>query len=254
MDHFGASACPTCRRPFEHLPDVCVPLHRFLARAFPVEYARRLRETHEEEETKECFSPSPALDLDLGALRLTDKKNHDDDDDDDDAKNASPLAFFDALERAPAVRGADDPALERVFLCGFRDDRTDGPDSEHAQETSAARARVARPGGSDVRPRGVRDVRRNAFGLSRRSRCDLRVGTAGSAGRFATETAQRPVPRLRRSRRRKRAARGVPPAARPDARVRRGETRRRRGRPRGSPFPGVLRPSHRARFSLEPFA
>ena len=78
MDHFGASACPTCRRPFEHLPDVCVPLHRFLARAFPVEYARRLRETHEEEETKECFSPSPALDLDLGALRLTDKKDHDD--------------------------------------------------------------------------------------------------------------------------------------------------------------------------------
>ena len=74
MDHFCASACPTCRRPFEHLPDVCVPLHRFLARAFPVEYARRLRETHEEEETKECFSPSPALDLDLGALRLTDKK------------------------------------------------------------------------------------------------------------------------------------------------------------------------------------
>ena len=128
MDHFGASACPTCRRPFEHLPDVCVPLHRFLARAFPVEYARRLRETHEEEETKECFSPSPALDLDLGALRLTDKK------DDDDSKNASPLAFFDALERAPAVRGADDPALERVFLCGFRDDRADGPDSEHAQK------------------------------------------------------------------------------------------------------------------------
>ena len=139
MDHhLGASACPTCRRPFEHLPDVCVPLHRFLARAFPVEYARRLRETHEEEETKECFSPSPALDLDLGALRLTDKKDHDDDDD-DDAKNASPLAFFDALERAPAVRGADDPVLERVFLCGFSDDRTDGPDSEHAQKHARRR-------------------------------------------------------------------------------------------------------------------
>ena len=144
MDHFGASACPTCRRPFEHLPDVCVPLHRFLARAFPVEYARRLRETHEEEETKECFSPSPALDLDLGALRLTDKKDHhDDDDDDDDAKNASPLAFFDALERAPAVRGADDPVLERVFLCGFSDDRTDGPDSEHARK-HARRGHAAR--------------------------------------------------------------------------------------------------------------
>ena len=141
MDHFCASACPTCRRPFEHLPDVCVPLHRFLARAFPVEYARRLRETHEEEETKECFSPSPALDLDLGALRLTDKKDHDDDD--DDAKNASPLAFFDALERAPAVRGADDPVLERVFLCGFSDDRTDGPDSEHAQK-HARRGHAAR--------------------------------------------------------------------------------------------------------------
>jgi hypothetical protein len=122
---------------------VCVPLHRFLARAFPVEYARRLRETHEEEETKECFSPSPALDLDLGALRLTDKKDHDDDDDDDDAKNASPLAFFDALERAPAVRGADDPVLERVFLCGFSDDRTDGPDSEHARK-HARRGHAAR--------------------------------------------------------------------------------------------------------------
>jgi hypothetical protein len=121
---------------------VCVPLHRFLARAVPVEYARRLRETHEEEETKECFSPSPALDLDLGALRLTDKKNHDDDDD-DDAKNASPLAFFDALERAPAVRGADDPVLERVFLCGFSDDRTDGPDSEHARK-HARRGHAAR--------------------------------------------------------------------------------------------------------------
>ena len=119
MDHFGVSACPTCRQPFEHLPDVCVPLHRFLARAFPAEYARRLRETHEEEETKECFSPNPALDLDLdlNTLQLT-KKTKDDDDD----ANASPLAFFDALERAPAVRGADDPALERVFLCGFRDE------------------------------------------------------------------------------------------------------------------------------------
>jgi hypothetical protein len=253
MDHFGASACPTCRRPFEHLPDVCVPLHRFLARAFPVEYARRLRETHEEEETKECFSPSPALDLDLGALRLTDKKNHDDDDD-DDAKNASPLAFFDALERAPAVRGADDPALERVFLCGFRDDRTDGPDSEHAQKQARR--------GHALRDPVVLTCGHAACATCAETRLDFRddrdatsaSGTAGSAGRFATETAQRPVPRLRRSRRRKRAARGVPPAARPDARVHRGETRRRRGRPRGSPFPGVLRPSHRARFSLEPFA
>ena len=130
MDHFGVSACPTCRQPFEHLPDVCVPLHRFLARAFPAEYARRLRETHEEEETKECFSPEPALDLDLGALRLTEKKE-DDEDDGDDAAKASPLAFFDALERAPAMRGADDPALERVLLCGFRDDRElRGPDSK----------------------------------------------------------------------------------------------------------------------------
>lgn len=113
MDHFGASACPTCRQPFEHLPDVCVPLHRFLARAFPAEYARRLRETHEEEETKECFSPSPALDLDLG--ELIDKKE-------EDEKNASPLAFFDALEHAPAVIGVDDPKLHSLFLCGFQDD------------------------------------------------------------------------------------------------------------------------------------
>jgi hypothetical protein len=94
-------------------PDVCVPLHRFLARAFPKEYARRLRETHEEEETKECFSPSPALDLDLG--ELIDKKE-------EDEKNASPLAFFDALERAAAVRVVDDPKLHKLFLCGFQDD------------------------------------------------------------------------------------------------------------------------------------
>ena len=32
------------------------------------------------------------------------------------------------------MRGADDPVLERVFLCGFSDDRTDGPDSEHARK------------------------------------------------------------------------------------------------------------------------
>ena len=216
MDHFCASACPTCRRPFEHLPDVCVPLHRFLARAFPVEYARRLRETHEEEETKECFSPSPALDLDLGALRLTDKKDHDDDDDDDDdAKNASPLAFFDALERAPAVRGADDPVLERVFLCGFSDDRTDGPDSEHAQK-HARRGHAARD--PVVLTRG-----HAACATCVEARLDFRDDRDATfapeapeepEGPVATETAQRPVPRLRRAPRRKRAARGVPPAAR----------------------------------------
>ena len=127
MDHFGASACPTCRQPFEHLPDVCVPLHRFLARAFPAEYARRLRETHEEEETKECFSPSPALDLDLG--ELTDKKEEEED------ANASPLAFFDALERAPAVRGADDPKLERLFLCGFQDDHDHNHEKKRQTQT-----------------------------------------------------------------------------------------------------------------------
>ena len=137
MDHFCASACPTCRRPFEHLPDVCVPLHRFLARAFPVEYARRLRETHEEEETKECFSPSPALDLDLGALQLTDKKDH------GGGGGGRRRVSARVLRRArarSAVRGADDPVLERVFLCGFSDDRTDGRTRNTRRNTRGAGA------------------------------------------------------------------------------------------------------------------
>ena len=119
MDAFGASACPTCRQPFEHLPDVCVPLHRYLARAFPAEYARRLRETHEEEETNECFSPNPSLDLDLNLpsrVAVGDERG-------EAAASAAPsFAFFDALERSPAVRSSQESALRDLFLCGFRDE------------------------------------------------------------------------------------------------------------------------------------
>ena len=60
MDVFDKSSCPTCRMPFSNLPAVCEALHFHLGRTYPREYARRLRECHEEEKKTGNFSPNPA--------------------------------------------------------------------------------------------------------------------------------------------------------------------------------------------------
>ena len=59
MDVFDKSSCPTCRMPFSNLPAVCEALHFHLGRTYPKEYARRLRECHEEEKKTGNFSPNP---------------------------------------------------------------------------------------------------------------------------------------------------------------------------------------------------
>ena len=59
MDVFDKSSCPTCRMPFSNLPAVCEALHYHLGRTYPREYARRLRECHEEEKKTGNFSPNP---------------------------------------------------------------------------------------------------------------------------------------------------------------------------------------------------
>ena len=141
MDSFGASACPTCRQSFEHLPDVCVLLHQYLARAFPKQYACRLRETFEEEETKECFSPSPALGMNLQIRTwltenyAVEKINMNEIDVDTRAVDVMPsFSLFHALERMPPVTASNDPSLKQLFLCGFRDKGTKQEEEEEQQQ------------------------------------------------------------------------------------------------------------------------
>lgn len=67
MSAFDVSACPVCRTPFAHFPQICESLHAHLGRSFPREYARRLRDTFEEE-LRECdgrgaHSPDPPASL-----------------------------------------------------------------------------------------------------------------------------------------------------------------------------------------------
>jgi hypothetical protein len=164
MDSFGVSACPTCRHSFEHLPDVCVPLHRFLARAFPKQYARRLRETHEEEESNETFSPDPGLAMELRSMRVgvDDDENTDDENteerhtstdenteqdirtDENTEEQHVSYATFRALERVTPVALPNDQSLKHLFQCGFH-----GPsastENEQEQEQEQEAHTLQRP-------------------------------------------------------------------------------------------------------------
>eukprot|EP00667_Euglena_gracilis_P003204 EG_transcript_3212 len=58
MNGLGSSQCPLCRTPYTHLPDICVPLHHFVAQRFPEEARSRAAEVAREEQLVGVHSPA----------------------------------------------------------------------------------------------------------------------------------------------------------------------------------------------------
>jgi hypothetical protein len=81
MDGLGTSHCPLCRADYTHLAAPCTALSEHLARTFPAEYAKRLRENLDEEEAN-AYGNSP----DIPASVVLGGDARDDDGDDDDAR------------------------------------------------------------------------------------------------------------------------------------------------------------------------
>lgn len=57
MNSSSESHCPICRHSYYHFPTICQMLHFLLLKTYPAAYKRREKQTLEEEEKEDCFSP-----------------------------------------------------------------------------------------------------------------------------------------------------------------------------------------------------
>ena len=110
MDGLGTSHCPLCRADYTHLAAPCTALSEHLARTFPAEYAKRLRENLDEEEAN-AYGNSP----DIPASVVLGGDARDDDDDDDDATPLEGRPLFDALEGRSPTPSPDASTFECCY-------------------------------------------------------------------------------------------------------------------------------------------
>nr|GEU53586.1 E3 ubiquitin-protein ligase PRT1-like isoform X1 [Tanacetum cinerariifolium] len=74
MDMRGQSHCPLCRHPYRYFPAICRMLDIFLKKMYPVSYARRKRQTLEDEEqsTLDCLVSDEEVDQPVVAEQSSD--------------------------------------------------------------------------------------------------------------------------------------------------------------------------------------